>query len=96
MYDPYADFKKTVLPNGLEVHSQFWERPWIGVEIVVHSGAREDPVEMPGLAHFVEHAVSKNIPNWEYDQSKEFFETCGGGAGFGSTNYASISVRCSR
>ncbi|KKP80963.1 MAG: hypothetical protein UR80_C0013G0008 [Parcubacteria group bacterium GW2011_GWB1_35_5] len=50
MYDPYADFVKHVLANGLEVHSVSWDRPWIGMEIVVHSGGREDPVTIPGLA----------------------------------------------
>ncbi len=89
MYDPYTEFAKHVLPNGLEVHSVFWDRPWIKMEIVVHSGGREDPVVMPGLAHFVEHMVSQNIPNREFDQTKEFFETCGGRAGFGSTGYLS-------
>jgi zinc protease len=93
MYDPYTEFTKTVLENGLEVHSVFWARPWINMEIVVHSGGREDPVEMPGLAHFVEHVVSQNIPNWGFDQSKEFFETCGGRAEFGSTNYLSTRYR---
>jgi len=87
MYDPYNEFIKNILPNGLEVHSTFWDRPWIAVEIVVHSGGREDPVEMPGLAHFVEHVVSQNIPGWEYDKAKEFFENCGGDASFGSTGY---------
>ena len=72
MYDPYAEFTKHVLPNELEVHSIFWDRPWIGMEIVVHSGGREDPVVMPGLAHFVEHVVNRNIPGMEYDKAKEF------------------------
>ncbi len=89
MYDPYAEFTKHVLPNGLEIHFVFWDRPWIEMEIVVHSGGREDPVAMPGLAHFVEHVVSENIPNRGFDQSKEFFEICGGQAEFGSTNYLS-------
>lgn len=89
MHDPYTEFTKHVLPNGLEVHSVFWDRPWIGVEIVVHSGGREDLVTKPGLAHFVEHVVSKNIPKWEYAQSREFFEVCGGRANFGMTSYLS-------
>lgn len=93
MYDPYAEFTKHILPNGLEVHSVFWDRPWIGMEIVVHSGGREDPVAIPGLAHFVEHVVSRNIPNREFDQWKEFFETCGGRAEFGSTNYLSTRYK---
>ncbi len=87
MYDPFAKFTKHILSNGLEIHHQFWERPWIKVEIVVHSGGREDPVVMPGLAHFVEHVVSQNIDGYGNDQAREFFDTCGGGAGFGSTGY---------
>ncbi len=89
MYDPYAEFTKTVLSNGLEVHSVYWDRPWIRVEIVVHSGGREDPVVKPGLAHFLEHVVSQNIPNWKFDRAREFFETCGGQTMFGSTDYLS-------
>lgn len=89
MYDPYTEFTKHVLSNEIEVHSIFWDRPWIRMEIVVHSGGREDPVAIPGLAHFVEHVVSQNIPDREFDQSEEFFETCGGRAEFGSTGYLS-------
>lgn len=87
MYDPYSEFTKHTLPNGLEVHSTFWDRPWITVKAVVHSGGREDPIEMPGLAHFVEHVVSKNIPNQDLNKVKEFFDTCGGQINFGSTGY---------
>jgi predicted Zn-dependent peptidase len=93
MYDPYAQFTKYVLSNGLEVNHVFWDRPWIGVEIVVHSGGREDPVAMPGLAHFVEHVVSQNIPNRDFDASREFFETCGGRVEFGSTGYLSTRYK---
>lgn len=87
------NFPSTFFRTGLKVHSVFWDRLWIGMEIVVHSGGREDPVAMPGLAHFVEHVVSQNIPNREFDQSKEFFETCGGRAEFGSTNYLSTRYK---
>jgi predicted Zn-dependent peptidase len=95
MYDPYAEFTKSTLSNGLEVHSAFWDRPWIGVEVVVHSGAREDPITQPGLAHFVEHLVSKNIPDREFDGVREFFETCGGRAEFGSTSYLATHYKFS-
>lgn len=93
MYDPYAEFKKYILPNGLEVHYAHTDRPWIIVEIVVHSGGREDPVELPGLAHFVEHLVSENIPNRGLDHVSEFFDTCGGSTGFGRTNYLSTRYK---
>lgn len=87
MYDPYAQFTKHVLSNGLEVHYVHIDRPWIKVEVVVHSGAREDALALPGLAHFVEHVVSKNIPGSTYQAALDFFESCGGSVGFGSTNY---------
>jgi predicted Zn-dependent peptidase len=87
MYDPYADFTKTVLPNGLEIHSVFWDRPWIQMAIVVHSGGREDPVTLPGLAHFVEHCVSENIPDRTLDEALEFFDSIGGGVELGATDY---------
>lgn len=93
MYDPYAELSKQVLSNGLEIHSASWDRPWIGMEIVVHSGGREDPVTIPGLAHFVEHVVSQNIPNISFDQANEFFEICGGRASFGSTSYLSTRYK---
>ncbi len=87
IYDPYAQFTKHVLPNGLEVHYAFIERPWIKTSIVVHSGGREDILTLPGLAHFVEHVVSENIPGLSFDNSQEFFETCGGSAYYGATTY---------
>lgn len=89
MYDPYADFTKTVLSNGLEIHSIYWDRPWIGVMFIVHAGGREDPVTMPGLAHFVEHLVSENIPKKDLNLVEEFFENCGGSVGLGETRYLS-------
>lgn len=87
MYDPYASFNKSVLSNGLEVHSTFLDRPWVTVEIVVHSGAGDDPIELPGVAHFVEHLVSDNVPGYTHESTKQFFESVGGRAKYGSTNY---------
>lgn len=87
MYDPYAEFTKSVLSNGLEVHSLYWDRPWVRVEIVVHAGGREDPASLPGLAHLLEHIVNNNIPGKEKNLVKEFFETCGGTINLGITHY---------
>ena len=62
MYDPYADFEKATLPNGLQVYAAYWpDRPWQYVGFVLHSGANTDPEDLPGVAHFVEHLVSRNI-----------------------------------
>ncbi len=93
MYDPYAELTKHVLSNRLEVHSASWDRPWIAVEVVVHCGGREDSVALPGLAHFVEHTVSQNIPNREFDSVERFFEICGGRVEFGRTDYLSTRYK---
>jgi len=87
MYDPYAEFTKYTLLNGLDVYFAHWDRPWVGVEIVVHSGAREDSIGKSGLAHFVEHTVNENVPGFKHDDVREFFDTVGGRVGFGSTGY---------
>ena len=93
MYDPYSDFQKSLLPNGLEISSLYWDRPWIVIELIIHAGGREDPIEKPGLAHFVEHMVSENIPDWDFKAVEKFFEDCGGWAEFGSTNYLATRYR---
>lgn len=87
MYDPFAEFTKHVLPNGLEVHHAYWDRPWVHVEIVVHSGGREDPVGKPGIAHFVEHLVSSNVANMEAQDIIDFFESSGGRVKLGTSYY---------
>lgn len=87
MYDPYALFEEFTLPNGLTIYHQHWDRPWVGVKIVVHAGAREDPVHLPGLAHFLEHCVSNNIKGYRRIEAEDFLKDIGGRAMFGSTSY---------
>lgn len=93
MYDPYADFTKQVLSNGLEVHTQYMDRPWIVMDVVVHTGAREDPKGLSGLAHFVEHLVCKNVPSLSRNKLNEFFEATGGDVSFGLTKYFATQYR---
>lgn len=62
IYDPYAVFKKHVLPNGLTIYHAYYDRPWVKSKFVIHSGSREDEVRKEGTSHFVEHLVSENIP----------------------------------
>ncbi len=93
MYDPYAEFKKYVLPNGLEIHHAHWDRAWVTVEVVIHSSSREDPLHLPGLAHFVEHLVSNNIPGYTHDEAENFIEGTGGDVMFGSTDYLATRYR---
>lgn len=91
MFDPYAGFQSCVLENGLTVYASQWEcRPWEHVGFVIHSGAFSDPVGLEGVAHFVEHLVSKNA-DLPFEELKEFFGRYGGGAKFGSTGYPKTS-----
>lgn len=87
MYDPYNQFEEVALENGLTVYHQYWNRPWIGVQVIVHAGAREDKIEIPGLAHFLEHCVSNNIPGYTYAKVRAFVDESGGMAMFGETSY---------
>lgn len=86
MWDPYAEFETTVLPNGLTVHCSHWpNRTFQIFGFVVHSGANQDPDEKDGLAHFVEHVVSKNGCENRLEMRK-FFMQYGDFADFGTTN----------
>ncbi|MBI2054328.1 MAG: insulinase family protein [Candidatus Staskawiczbacteria bacterium] len=87
MWDPYAEFESAVLPNGLTVYAAHWpERPWEAMGFLVHSGAEQDPVGLEGLAHFVEHMVSKNAILSRKEISA-FFEDCGGWVNTGETGH---------
>jgi len=61
IWDPFADFEQFRLKNGLSVYVLKQKRPWVAFGFVVHSGAREDPVNKKGLAHFTEHCVAAQI-----------------------------------
>jgi predicted Zn-dependent peptidase len=87
MWDPYAELQHVQLPNGLTVYLGTWDRPWIGMKVVVHAGAKDDPLGKDGVAHFVEHLVSDNIDGWTKEQADNFFDDIGGEARFGSTGY---------
>lgn len=91
IWDPYADFQKTVLPNGLSVYSTYWNRPWVRIGFVVHSGSLIDPREKAGTAHFVEHMASENIKDVSRDELNMFFKRNGGNAMFGSTGPVSTT-----
>ncbi|PID52151.1 MAG: hypothetical protein CR972_03350 [Candidatus Moraniibacteriota bacterium] len=85
MWDPYADFKKFVLANGLEIFISHWSgKPWIKLGCIVHAGSFHDPSDGDGVAHFVEHLVSENAPV-SLEDMEYFFQHLGGGCDFGST-----------
>jgi predicted Zn-dependent peptidase len=89
VWDPYAEFEKAVLPNGLTIYAAYWpERSWEAVNFLVHSGARLDHVGLEGTAHFVEHLVSRNA-NIPYSEIKKFFDETGGWVELGVTSFHS-------
>lgn len=86
-WDPYSEFEKTVLPNGLTVYAAHWPgRAWQKMGFLIHSGAKHDPVGFEGTAHFVEHVVSENA-SISNDEISSFFGDLGGNAMLGTTNY---------
>ncbi len=87
MYDPYKDFKRFTLPNGVTVYHYYADRPWVMLRANVHVGWKDDPVGQSGLAHFVEHLVSKNIEGHDYQETRDFFKRNGDPVNFGVTFY---------
>ena len=72
MWDPYSEFQKHVFDNGLTLYSAHWpDRAWEAVEFIVHAGAKEDPRDLPGTAHFVEHLDSDNIPGLTHEEAEK-------------------------
>jgi predicted Zn-dependent peptidase len=86
IWDPYVDFQKTVLDNGLAIYSAYWNRPWIHAKFCVHSGSLQDPVGKEGLAHFVEHMVSERSCELSLRKIKQYIKRTGGSASLGGTN----------
>jgi len=87
IWDPYAEFESTVLPNGLSVYAAQWKgRPWQAMGFLIHGGAMYDSVGLEGTAHFVEHMVSENAPI-SFRDLEENFKSRGGSVMFGRTSY---------
>ncbi len=88
VWDPYAEFESTTLPNGLTVHAAHWPgRSWEAVGFLIHSGAAQDPAGYEGVAHFVEHLVSANA-NIPSQKIRDFFNDNGGQVNLGTCSYA--------
>ncbi|MEI6288597.1 MAG: pitrilysin family protein [bacterium] len=93
MWDPYAEFETATLPNGLTVHATNWPgRPWEYVGFLVHVGAKDDPIGLEGLAHFVEHVVSNNV-DITHNSIKDFFDDNGGSVNLGVTSFPCTEFR---
>jgi predicted Zn-dependent peptidase len=84
IYDPYAEFEKIVLSNGLTIYFRYLpECPWTQVWFKVHSGAKDGE---PGVAHFLEHLIGDNSKEGS-ESIRKFTESYGGYAKLGTTSY---------
>lgn len=93
LWDPYAQFEKTVLPNGLSLYVAHWpKRPWQVVAFLFHSGFECDPIGKEGLCHFTEHCVSEST-SLSPKQIDHFFTKHGGGVNLGFTSFAQTFYR---
>ncbi|MDA3814984.1 MAG: pitrilysin family protein [Patescibacteria group bacterium] len=89
MWDPYAEFEKVVLSNGLTIYATHWPNcEFETTRFLIHSGAAQDPIGLEGLAHFVEHLVSDNTDGVSGKEIKIFFKSHGGFAKLGSTGFS--------
>lgn len=92
--DIYADFHIEQLDNGLSVYFKKWpSASWFYAGVVIHAGAREDPVGRSGLAHLVEHIVGENVSPLTFSQLERVFKALGGYAWFGTTSYSSTEYK---
>lgn len=94
MWDPYSNFEKIILPNGLSLFASQVDRDFEIFGFIIHAGAREDVFEKSGIAHFVEHCVSENVSGWKKENIELHFQKQGGFADLGSTDYLKTYYTC--
>lgn len=78
MKEANINYKKTVLPNGLTILSEeigYVESFSLGIGI--RAGSRDDHMSLPGIAHFVEHAVYRRTKNRTSRQIANQFDSIG-------------------
>jgi predicted Zn-dependent peptidase len=91
LWDPFADFRKHVLSNGLMLYYAHWNRTWFRICFEVHVGSLTDPSGKEGTAHFLEHLLCENVAGFSREKIKNFFSETGGYAKLGATNIYSNS-----
>lgn len=91
--DPFSSLTKSCLRNGLQILSiHIPDCPFERIRFIVHAGSRYDE-EKYGLAHFMEHLPSSNIPGMSFIEALQYFAENGdtdvylGGTSFESTQY---------
>lgn len=74
-----ASFRKSVLPSGITVLSETLpERQSVSVGVWVRSGARDEPGELLGVSHFLEHMMFKGTERRDARGIARSLESLGG------------------
>lgn len=72
-------YQKTVLPDGLRIISESIPTVRsISMGLWVDAGSRDEPAEMSGISHFIEHMVFKGTTNRSAKQIAAHLESVGG------------------
>jgi predicted Zn-dependent peptidase len=72
-------YRKTVLPSGLTLLSEAMpERQSVSVGVWVRNGARDEPAEMLGVSHFIEHMLFKGTDRRDARAIAQSLESVGG------------------
>ena len=91
-HDPYHSIEQMHLLNGLSAYVKQWPSAnWLQFGVVIHAGARHDPSNRQGLAHFVEHVLAENVEKYTFLQLKDLFYKFGATVSFGATGYGATT-----
>lgn len=72
-------FKKTILPNGVRVVSEFHPQPRaVSIGIWVETGTRDENADQAGISHLIEHLVFKGTKTRTAYQIARSLEALGG------------------
>ncbi len=76
---PKIDFKRSTLPNGLEVYTvEDHKSPTVAVQVWYRVGSKDDPQGRSGFAHLFEHMMFKGNAHLSPDAFEELTENVGG------------------
>lgn len=97
MKDPFANFTKVVLQNGLTLYvNHDPDLPFVRMHFSIFAGGKHDKRGLEGTAHFMEHLVCQNGGSTLQDLLDFFESTSGrppllGRTSFHSTEYGFVS-----
>jgi len=76
---PPIQYKRRVLPNGLEVYSvQDRSTPTVAIHVWYRVGSKNDPEGRSGFAHLFEHIMFKSTKNMPAEMMDRLTEDVGG------------------